>query len=129
MARIVGVWVGDGELDFDFGVCFLAVEAWRSIGQVSREVLQAMLPKARASQHNRNAADARDRLTIVFRHCVTVLRGARFAFMTEPTTPLMQQYHAVKKQHPAALLLFRLGDFYELFYDDAVVASRFCKSL
>ncbi len=44
--------------------------------------------------------------------------------MNEPTTPLMQQYHAVKKQHPAALLLFRLGDFYELFYDDAVLASR-----
>jgi DNA mismatch repair protein MutS len=44
--------------------------------------------------------------------------------MTEPTTPLMQQYHAVKKQHPTALLLFRLGDFYELFYDDAVLASR-----
>jgi len=36
----------------------------------------------------------------------------------------MQQYHAVKKQHPTALLLFRLGDFYELFYDDAVLASR-----
>ena len=45
-------------------------------------------------------------------------------FMTEPTTPLMQQYNALKKQHPAALLLFRLGDFYELFYDDAVTASR-----
>ncbi|MGB7753342.1 MAG: hypothetical protein WCF88_17450, partial [Candidatus Acidiferrales bacterium] len=44
--------------------------------------------------------------------------------MNEPTTPLMQQYHAVKKQHPGALVLFRLGDFYELFYDDAVVASR-----
>src|ERR1700723_2018181 len=44
--------------------------------------------------------------------------------MTEPTTPLMRQYHAVKKQHPSALLLFRLGDFYELFYQDAVVASR-----
>src|ERR1700677_1694956 len=44
--------------------------------------------------------------------------------MNEPTTPLMQQYHAVKKQHPGALLLFRLGDFYELFYDDAVGASR-----
>ena len=39
-------------------------------------------------------------------------------------TPLMQQYLAVKKRHPTALLLFRLGDFYELFYDDAVVASR-----
>ena len=36
----------------------------------------------------------------------------------------MQQYHAVKKQHPSALLLFRLGDFYELFYEDAVLASR-----
>ena len=44
--------------------------------------------------------------------------------MTEPTTPLMKQYHAVKRQHPTALLLFRLGDFYELFFDDAVVASR-----
>ncbi len=44
--------------------------------------------------------------------------------MNEPTTPLMQQYHAAKKQHPAALLLFRLGDFYELFYDDAILASK-----
>jgi len=44
--------------------------------------------------------------------------------MTEPATPLMQQYLAVKKRHPEALLLFRLGDFYELFYDDAVLASR-----
>ena len=44
--------------------------------------------------------------------------------MAEPTTPLMQQYLAAKKQHPAALLLFRLGDFYELFYDDALVASK-----
>ena len=44
--------------------------------------------------------------------------------MTEPTTPLMQQYHAVKKQHPTALLLFRLGDFYELFYDDAMVPRK-----
>ena len=44
--------------------------------------------------------------------------------MPEPTTPLMQQYHTVKKQHPAALVLFRLGDFYELFYDDAITASR-----
>ncbi len=44
--------------------------------------------------------------------------------MNEPATPLMRQYHAAKKQHPEALLLFRLGDFYELFYNDAVIASR-----
>jgi DNA mismatch repair protein MutS len=84
-------------------------------------VTPAVLPKARAGQHNRIATDARSRLSLCV---VTRLRGARSASMTEPTTPLMQQYHAVKKQHPAALLLFRLGDFYELFYDDAVVASR-----
>jgi DNA mismatch repair protein MutS len=36
----------------------------------------------------------------------------------------MQQYTGLKRQHPAALLLFRLGDFYELFYDDAIIASR-----
>jgi DNA mismatch repair protein MutS len=44
--------------------------------------------------------------------------------MTEPSTPLMRQYLSAKNRHPDALLLFRLGDFYELFYDDAVTASR-----
>ena len=44
--------------------------------------------------------------------------------MSEPTTPLMQQYHAIKSRYPHALLLFRLGDFYELFYEDAIIASR-----
>jgi DNA mismatch repair protein MutS len=43
---------------------------------------------------------------------------------TEPSTPLMRQYQAAKKQVPGALLLFRLGDFYELFYEDAVTAAR-----
>ncbi len=44
--------------------------------------------------------------------------------MTEPSTPLMRQYAAIKKEHPQTLLFFRLGDFYELFFEDAVVASR-----
>lgn len=44
--------------------------------------------------------------------------------MSEPSTPLMRQYAAIKKQHPNALLFFRLGDFYELFFDDAVTAAR-----
>jgi DNA mismatch repair protein MutS len=44
--------------------------------------------------------------------------------MSEPTTPLMQQYNAVKTRYPHALLLFRLGDFYELFYEDAIIAAR-----
>ena len=37
---------------------------------------------------------------------------------------MMRQYHAVKQETPDALLLFRLGDFYELFFEDAVTASR-----
>ncbi len=40
-----------------------------------------------------------------------------------PETPLMQQYQALKNAYPHALLFFRLGDFYELFYDDARTAS------
>ena len=39
-------------------------------------------------------------------------------------TPMMQQYQAAKAQHPGTLLLFRMGDFYELFYDDAETAAR-----
>jgi len=44
--------------------------------------------------------------------------------MTEPSTPLMRQYAAVKNEHPTALVFFRLGDFYELFFEDAIVASK-----
>ena len=39
-------------------------------------------------------------------------------------TPMMQQYLRIKNQYPDALLFFRLGDFYELFGDDARVASK-----
>ncbi len=39
-------------------------------------------------------------------------------------TPFMRQWSAAKRENPDALLFFRMGDFYELFYDDATVASR-----
>ncbi len=39
-------------------------------------------------------------------------------------TPLMKQYYAIKVKHPEALLLFRVGDFYETFGEDAIKASR-----
>jgi DNA mismatch repair protein MutS len=44
--------------------------------------------------------------------------------MASQSTPLMRQYHAIKQQVPNALLMFRLGDFYELFYEDAITAAR-----
>lgn len=43
---------------------------------------------------------------------------------TKKVTPLMQQYNAIKTKHPDALLLFRVGDFYETFGDDAIKAAK-----
>src|SRR5712692_10221858 len=40
------------------------------------------------------------------------------------TTPMVRQYRELKEQHPGTLLFFRLGDFYELFFEDAVIGAR-----
>ena len=39
-------------------------------------------------------------------------------------TPMMRQYKAIKQEHQDAILFFRLGDFYEMFFDDAKEASQ-----
>ena len=39
-------------------------------------------------------------------------------------TPMMKQYHAIKDELPDCILFFRLGDFYEMFNEDAVTASK-----
>ena len=45
--------------------------------------------------------------------------------MADPRdTPAMQQYYRFKKRHPDCVLMFRIGDFYELFDDDAVTVSK-----
>ena len=44
--------------------------------------------------------------------------------ITNNKTPMLRQYQELKQQHPGTLLFFRLGDFYELFFDDAVVGAR-----
>ena len=44
--------------------------------------------------------------------------------MSEASTPLMRQYNSIKQKYPQALLFFRLGDFYELFFEDAILAAR-----
>lgn len=43
---------------------------------------------------------------------------------TSKLSPMMQQYMAIKEEHKDAILMFRLGDFYEMFFDDAITASR-----
>src|SRR4030067_2874367 len=42
----------------------------------------------------------------------------------ENLTPMMQQYHRIKSQYQDAILFFRMGDFYEMFFDDAKIASK-----
>jgi DNA mismatch repair protein MutS len=42
----------------------------------------------------------------------------------QPPTPMLKQYQEIKRQHPGTLLFFRLGDFYELFFDDAVIGAK-----
>src|SRR6185436_14947012 len=42
----------------------------------------------------------------------------------QPHTPMLRQYQEIKLQHPGTLLFFRLGDFYELFFDDAVIGAK-----
>ena len=44
--------------------------------------------------------------------------------MAKKETPLMKQYHQIKGKYPGAMLLFRVGDFYETFGEDAVKASK-----
>jgi DNA mismatch repair protein MutS len=44
--------------------------------------------------------------------------------VTPPETPLMQQYRDIKARHPQTILFFRMGDFYEMFEDDAKLAAR-----
>ncbi len=41
-----------------------------------------------------------------------------------PLSPMMQQYFQIKEQHKNHILFYRIGDFYEMFYDDAITASR-----
>src|SRR5881394_2722957 len=40
------------------------------------------------------------------------------------STPMLRQYQEIKKQYPGTILFFRLGDFYEMFNEDAIVGSR-----
>ena len=43
---------------------------------------------------------------------------------TRKQTPLMRQYNEIKEQYPGTILLFRVGDFYETFSEDAILVSK-----
>src|SRR5438093_6341446 len=74
--------------------------------------------ETRASPDVRDVHDRRDAADAL----ATTGRSLRDA--PAATTPMFRQYLAAKEQHRDAILLFRMGDFYEMFFEDALVASR-----
>ncbi len=52
-----------------------------------------------------------------------VFRGFVFEMVAE-TTPMLQQYRRIKAEYPDTILFFRMGDFYEMFFEDAEIASK-----
>ena len=61
---------------------------------------------------------------LLLQHVRTLLYICRMAKSKSVETPLMQQHNAIKARYPDAVLLFRVGDFYETFNDDAIIASK-----
>src|SRR5689334_24652212 len=55
---------------------------------------------------------------------IFVVSTKRMSKSTTADTPMMQQHRAIKQKYPDAILLFRVGDFYETFGEDAIVASQ-----
>jgi len=55
---------------------------------------------------------------------LAVILGFMAGASTDKETPLMKQYYSIKAQYPGAILLFRVGDFYETFSEDARIASK-----
>src|SRR3569832_1961518 len=56
--------------------------------------------------------------------CGLLSRGRRLNTRAQEHTPMMQQYLRIKAEHPNTLVFYRMGDFYELFYDDARRAAK-----
>ena len=56
--------------------------------------------------------------------CVSATAPSPYTTPLEQHTPMMAQYLAIKKDYPDTLVLYRMGDFYELFWDDAEKAVR-----
>src|SRR5262245_14175571 len=67
---------------------------------------------------DRDASSARRRIEGEYTHALDLKD------MSTSATPAMRQYQDAKQQHPDAILLFRMGDFYEMFYEDALTAAR-----
>ena len=53
-----------------------------------------------------------------------MIGGSKLEIQREKLSPMMQHYLATKEKYPDCILFYRLGDFYEMFFDDAIKVSR-----
>ena len=93
----------------------------------SRRVGQALSRSRRAIRHAHGSAGRAETAQGQEARCVDHRdrSGRQVTTMsTAAQTPLMQQYREIKSRHENAILFFRMGEFYEMFYDDAETASR-----
>src|SRR5205807_2338116 len=81
-------------------------------------------PAARAGRSASEVSERAPRPDISRGICAAVAELVSQPPAEVPATPMLRQYHEAKAQAGDALLLFRLGDFYELFYEDARIASQ-----
>src|SRR3954471_8316266 len=86
--------------------------------RVGARSIAAPLVDHAAVGDERDTAGARGAVECEYAHAID------FKHMTASPTPAMRQYLDAKQQHRDSIVLFRMGDFYEMFYEDALVASR-----
>ncbi len=90
--------------------------------QVNSTVFPALILKGCTANNGMNGAG--DKLLKARATTTKTRRRAAAAAATTTATPAMAQYHRLKAQYAGFLLLFRIGDFYEMFFDDAIRASQ-----
>jgi DNA mismatch repair protein MutS len=81
--------------------------------------LNRLFPRARDAVFATNEQHSRFEAAFTIRRLFGTIHG-----MSNANTPMMKQYQEAKAACPEALLLFRMGDFYEMFFDDAKTAAR-----
>ncbi len=94
-----------------------------------RKVLHGSIPRALCRGKSRDPAfvcsnSVSIRAKITPRLDLGLIQVSPFRSRFPVTTPMMRQYRKAKGAHPDAILFFRMGDFFELFYEDAETASR-----
>lgn len=92
------------------GVVFTSINFLFNFGQLYTLTRQKLLQNASISDYSSKFSKVKNQ--------------GRNKLGMDNTTPMLRQYNEIKRQYPGTLLFFRLGDFYEMFYEDAIIGAR-----